>query len=137
MAFKFQTQPLCRYCGRPIAKYTERFRFGPDHRSIGDDARTDIKPRSKVEAQRHINGQIVSVHWTMKRKSNDWRDVDYDEQERAYISAVTAWDGESYVDPFFCNGDHAKRFAYAAARLTKPFISMPAYDVAMKVRAKP
>jgi hypothetical protein len=121
MPFVFQTQPLCRFCGKPIAKHTERFRFGPHHRMIGDDARRDVKPVSKAEAQRHINGQIVSVEWSMQRD---------------YIQSVTAWDGESYVDPFFCNGDHARRFAYAVARMEKPFITMSAYDSALKARSQ-
>lgn len=132
MAWKSATQPLCRFCGKAIAKDTERLRFSSEYRMAGEDARRDIKPRSKTEAQRHVNGKIVSVQSAIKRKSDDRNHADYDVTERDYISAVTVWDGESYVDPYFCNGDHARRFAYSVARLETPFLRMPAYDAALQ-----
>ncbi len=137
MTWKSVTQPLCRYCGKPIAKHTERLRFGSEHRMAGDDARRNVTPRSMAEAQRHVNGKIVSVQWSLKRKSSDWSHVDYDVTERDYIRAVTAWDGErAMLIPISATATHARRFAYAVARIESPFLRMPAYDAALQARKK-
>jgi hypothetical protein len=67
-------------------------------------------PQTKAEAQKLFNEEVVSVQRAKK--------YDYKTDSRADvgIDRVTIWDRETYVDEFFCNGDHAKRFGYAAAR---------------------
>lgn len=106
--------PLCRYCGKPIAKKTRTVIFNDGlHRAWADSGHwtyREERPRSKDEAQRLLNQQIVSVRWS--------RGEDYAAKQAGFdfISQATTWDGESYVDSYFCNGAHAKDFAYAAAR---------------------
>jgi hypothetical protein len=121
--------PLCRYCGKAIAKRTSTVVFGEAPRSRSGQVEyftyREERPKSKEEAQRLLNSQVVSVRY----------DVDYslpaEERERFVIRATT-WDGEHYEDEFFCNGDHARLFGYAAAR-DKPMLAMPAYH---KARAR-
>ena len=103
---KLPTQPLCRYCGEPIRKYTNTISLRT--RKPGEDRlypsfQVATLPTTRAEAQRFTrNGhQIVRVKRT--RRGNG-------------ISQFTTWDGESYVDEFFCNGSHARHFAYAAAQ---------------------
>jgi hypothetical protein len=104
--------PLCRYCGAPIRKRTHTVYFGRAHDRLDDylTERTE-RPTSKEEAQRLLNHQIVSVRWTHGDRAAWSAKVDYD-----YICQVTTWDGERYVDPYFCNGEHARRFAYLFAK---------------------
>ncbi|TJW14401.1 MAG: hypothetical protein E5W82_10520 [Mesorhizobium sp.] len=113
--------PLCRYCGKTIAKRTRAIFFGELATRQGFDTIFTYRPerpRSKDEAQRLLNQQIVSVRWA--------RGEDYAAKQAGFdhITQATAWDGESYTDKFFCNGTHAKDFAYAAAR---GGYAMPAY----------
>ena len=111
MTIKSKTQPLCRYCGKPIAKRTESVNF--NERPSRPDLR-GIKPLSRAEAQRLVNGKIVSVRWTVPKRLE--RGEFEPTGEPRFISQVGLWDGESYVDEFFCNGDHAKSFGYSAAQ---------------------
>ncbi|WP_202306526.1 hypothetical protein [Mesorhizobium sp. L-8-10] len=72
--------------------------------------------------ERYVNGQIVAVKWVCgdyatKKAGHD------------FITQVSTWDGERYRDPYFCNGEHAKRFAYAAANSGH---AMPAYFEALR-----
>lgn len=76
----------------------------------------DKRPMSKKEVQRYVNGKVVFIRWKMRRNSNDQRDIAYDEHSRDYIDTASVWDGESYVDPFFCTGTHAQLFGYRMAR---------------------
>ncbi|GGB09131.1 hypothetical protein GCM10011491_41360 [Brucella endophytica] len=106
------SQPLCRYCGKKIAKKTETIYFGPEaaaHVTDFASSRPEY-PTSKEEVQRLVNGQVVGVSWS--------RGEDYYAKKAGcdFIFKASTWDGESYQDPFFCNGEHAKRFAYALAR---------------------
>jgi hypothetical protein len=124
--------PLCRYCGKPIRKRTESVSFSTF-------ARADlkgVKPHSIAEAQRHVNGKIVSVRWTTPTKLDHGEFVDTGEPR--YIDRVSVWDGESYIDEFFCNGDHAQRYAYAMVRSPHNNAVMPAYAQALaKQKSKP
>lgn len=95
--------PLCHYCGGPIRKKTETVYFKEAER-----------PKNKQEAQRLMNQQIVSVSY--------WKE---------HVHKVTTWDGESYVDPYFCNGSHANYFAYVMARAGH---CTTKYNEALKVR---
>lgn len=123
---KLPRQPRCRFCGARIAKWTETVRFiesgreGRTYSSVGRAIYVDEPPRSKAEAQRFLNEPIVSVHY-----AEIWDVLAYpDDPESRVVSSkrigrfvdyVTVWDGETYVDEYFCNGDHAKRFAYLLA----------------------
>lgn len=121
MPFKSDTQPLCRFCGKPIAKRTIRHYFGkrPDYCRRSDWSVDHVEqPATMADAQRLINEQIVSVR----------RD------RRRMISDVGAWDGESYVDEFFCKGECARRFGYAMARNEQGFAAQPYWD-ALKARS--
>jgi hypothetical protein len=122
-------QPLCRFCGGKIRKRVRTvWLYTPSQakgRSLTADDYSrhvvvDELPRSKQDCMRLTNQAIVSV-------SRGWADTD------GYITRFNEWDGESYVDPFFCNGDHARKFAYAAAR-AKPDLAMRAYHMAMRER---
>jgi hypothetical protein len=105
---EIKQQPLCRYCGGKIAKRTVSIRFGHKENRISSFGfwveRTE-RPTTKEQAQAITNYKIVSIRW--------WTEAD---TGLRHISNASAWDGESYVDEFFCNGDHAKRFAYVMAR---------------------
>ena len=105
--------PLCRFCGKAIAKRTHtvyfgRSRFRPDDYST---SRTE-RPRTKEEAQRLLNQQIVSIRWTRAGDRDAWADP----AEADYISQVSTWDGESYESRYFCNGDHARQFGVVVAK---------------------
>lgn len=97
-----------------MRKATHTHYFGASRFSV-DAYSTDHpeRPKTKAEAQRLINGAIVSVS----------RSVD-----RTELWKATSWDGESWLDEFFCNNDHARQFAYAAARSG---LGMPAYHAAV------
>lgn len=115
-------RPLCRYCGKPIAKRTRTVFFGRQQQKLDDywSERTE-KPRSKQEAQRLLNAEIVSVSWSAIG----------DDDGNKYVHKVTTWDGVRYVDPYFCNGSHAQKFAYACANMTDRTLAMPEYFTAL------
>lgn len=130
MTFKSTTQPLCLWCGKHIRKSTSPHWFG---HNVGFYAASrdrsfhhGERPTSREEAQRYINEQIVSVEWS--RLTHDGEVLPRSQQ---FIHRVGVWDGESYDDEFFCNGDHSRRFAYAAARKG---LAMPAYNEALRKR---
>lgn len=104
---KHKTQPLCRYCGGKIAKRTITVRFG------GFMSNRKDRPATWADAQRLVNdGTIVSVRYATKARGDNGVPFDVDR----FVCEAGVWDGESYVDSFFCNGEHAKRFAYMLAR---------------------
>lgn len=85
--------PLCRYCGKPIPKETEVIHFRGDREP----------PRTREEAQRLTNRPIISIA--------------YDAYEGVrYVQRISTWDGESYIDDFFCKGEHALRYGYFAVK---------------------
>lgn len=95
-------RPLCRYCGRPIAKRTTAVYFGMgDTRADEYSQNRTERPATKAEAQRLLNLEIAAV-----RRSADG----------GYVRQVTVWDGESYASRYFCTGEHAKRFAAVMAK---------------------
>ena len=109
MVFQSDTQPLCRYCGKPIKKHTSTVYFVKERSALMRDSvhtRHIVgSPTTKAEAQRMVNEQIVSVR----------RGTMY-QLDPAIVGQVSLWDGVSYEDEFFCNGTHAQRFAYVMAR---------------------
>lgn len=109
--------PLCRYCGKPIAKRSRvvylTLKITEYNRNHGDSIvykEVPEFPKSKAECQKITNRQVISVSWASVHNSET------DTTTRPYINKFYDWDGESYIDEFFCNGDHAKRFGYLMAR---------------------
>lgn len=119
MATTSPTQPLCRYCGKAIAKRTTTVQFGSTAEAAARNSsywRYRVEtPTTKAEAQKLLNETVVSV----KRHGN------------GDLWMVGVWDGESYVDGFFHNGKCAKRFAYLMAREGR---CTAAYNEAMRAR---
>src|SRR5215469_10823056 len=114
-------QPLCRSCGKPIAKHSETVYFrdpenvgkpGMPASHLGISRHLDVAyPQSKAEAARHVNGEIISVR--------RWPGCG--------ITAVGVWDGETYRDQFFCSNACAIRLGRAVARQG---MVMPEYNAA-------
>jgi hypothetical protein len=115
------TPPRCIVCGRPIAKRTATLYFRepkayqpakptswgdewpaqeakPDGLREGNHLYLQHRPRTRAEAQRYVNGQIVSS----KRRAE-------------FVTSVNYWDGESYADKYFCTNNCAMRQGYASA----------------------
>lgn len=120
------SRPHCRYCGKAIAKRTTAVRFVVELKGHmkGDQFTRYVvgRPTTKAEAQKLVNEEIVSV----KRGADPWNMAGGE-----YVSEAGLWDGESYVDKYFCNGAHAKDFAYMVAR-DRPTIATADYFEAMK-----
>ena len=114
MSYRSKQPPHCRYCGKPIPKYTNTHFF-----SWTDDA----APLSLADCQQLTNQQVVSVRYGPSYRNGQCTG----RQIRVY----STWDGESYRDQFFCNDNHAKLFGYAAARWNDGHLSMGAYRKAM------
>lgn len=104
-------RPLCVCCGKPIPKRTDLVWVrDPDSIQGGVQPHVAGPLYSKADCQRLSNHQVASVSY-MPRHG-----------ERR-VSHFTVWNGESYVDEFFCKGSCANRFAYVmarAGRCTKP-----------------
>lgn len=112
--FTSSTQPLCRACGKPIAKHTSAIYFGWSTLSSGSMIETGQarreKPRTRAEAQRVSNKEITSVRW--HRETRNGERVPSED----YIDRINVWDGETYEDQFFCSTQCAVRLARACAR---------------------
>ena len=119
MTHKSTTQPHCLWCGKRIAKRTTRH----DVKGTGWAFKEGGPIVTREDLQKRTNGRIVSVkyHYENERHEKMSQSI-YDNNYRRIVSgqrtihAYSTWDGESYVDPYFCNGDHARCFAYAAAK---------------------
>lgn len=119
--YKSKTQPLCRCCGRPIKKYATTVYVKDDLTKVewgksGLGCRQiDVPARllSKQDCQRHSNQIVISVDYTI-----DYKDDEPDQSTRR-IHHFNEWDGETYVDQFFCTGTCAQRFGRLAADRTK------------------
>lgn len=106
---KSDTQPLCRWCGKPLRKYTERRH--PSPQVLGFD---DPNLRAMEDCQRRENQRVVSVQyrWDYDRIS----DEKIASSKRIHSYAV--WDGVSYeaVLGFFCTNNCAMYLGQSAAR---------------------
>jgi hypothetical protein len=120
------TGPLCKVCGKPVPKTTVSHNFGQKVASRRYASWIDHieKPANRAEAQRLINGQIISVQWS-------WRN----EPGPRYIISANVWDGESYAwgGHFHAQGCAAVFGANMADLF--PEYSMPAYKRARNAQA--
>ncbi len=112
--------PLCRYCGKAIAKRTSTVWLRTMAQAekypsvVSGDLIVDRLPQSIEECRKITNRHVVSVRrMTAERGGAIYR--------------FNEWDGESYKDEFFCNDEHARAMGYAAARGGQV---MPAYNKA-------
>lgn len=105
MSFKSPTQPYCRCCGLPIGKRTERHLFGQSRREgvAGQDRNHPERPTTRQEAQRYLNGRVMSISHYRPGHAED------------YIFAASTWDGESYTDHLFCKQACAVAFGRMCA----------------------
>lgn len=116
MAFRSQVQPLCRRCAKPIKKSIVTHYFGQGGIDSDGIRHHHEAVFTKAEAKRYLNDQIVSVRYGYQGSI-----------------IVGTWDGESYVDEFFCVQRCAVEFAYAAVR-HQSGLAMPAYHEAIAKR---
>lgn len=109
-------QPHCRWCGKPIAKYGTivyvKEERGERDTALGRCIYTGKgkRLRSKAECVPFTNQTILSIRYTEQREDYDGPVTD------RYVYSFTEWDGEAYTDQYFCNGDHARKLGYAAAK---------------------
>jgi hypothetical protein len=117
VAFKSDTQPLCRCCGKPIKKTTVKHYI------------RDTEPAHRhgesfiIDCQRRVNDKVVSVSrggsWSTDKSIRDF----------------TTWDGESYDNKHFCTGACATRWGYIMAE-AYPDVVSKAYNAAMAEKKK-
>lgn len=118
MVFESEVPPLCRCCGKPIAKRVDQVWFGSN---LGDsDLRKETFPRSKQEVQTLVNGTVISVRW---QRFGDSEIVSSNRAKAGgdYIFCASVWDGVSYDDEFFCSTRCTRDLAYACAREGRVF----------------
>ena len=107
--------PLCRYCGKKIAKRPTTVWLETKERDFPSNFRfsrylvVSELPRTKEDCQKLTNKTVISISRQVKY------DYETDTRSKEFIRSFNEWDGESYIDNYFCNGGHAKRFAYAVA----------------------
>jgi hypothetical protein len=115
MSFKSPIQPLCHYCGKPIAKHTQSVYVRDPRGGVLGTLHTVEGPlHSKEECQRTVSDRVVSVSY-----EPDYSSLYVGGRAPGtprLVASFTTWDGESWRDEFFCNGTCAARFAYLMAR---------------------
>jgi hypothetical protein len=139
MSFKSAKQPLCRYCGKKIPKYTQTY-YCYDEEPRREVVNHRTGGVMKVFVPNHIVGRFFSKADVQVATNLIITSVKYSTHEKPKpVYSFSAWDGETYVDQYFCNGEHARNFGYACAALTQdggPKIAMPAYwDAVEKQKA--
>ena len=105
-------QPLCRSCGKPIAKNTHRVWL--DTKGEYGNTKVDALPRTVKDCRKLANGEILHI----------WRNTP---ERGGGIYSFSWWDGETYKDQFFCTQQCAVKLAYACARGGQV---LPAYNEA-------
>lgn len=101
--FRSEHQPLCRNCGKPIAKHTESvYPTGTRNEDSG--------LYSKADCQKGRNDIVVSIEFSYE--TNDY----FERTGHRWVSRFTVWDGETYIDQFFHNGECARKMGYLYAR---------------------
>lgn len=125
MTHKAELQPFCRYCGKPIPKRTET--VWVHNRAPMHETRWVLGPLvSREECQATVNARVVSVSYSHETE-------DGERTGKRRVRSFNTWDGESYIDEFFCKGACASGFGYMAARHTQ--LATVSYNAAI-ARAK-
>lgn len=100
-------RPLCRSCGKPIAKRTTMHQLLMSRSSqtrhdteFWKTITVDQLPATREQCKAYTNQPIVSIR--RYRGEQIW--------------AFTTWDGRSYVDLYFCTGRCAQAFGYLMAQ---------------------
>lgn len=96
------SRPRCLCCGKPLAKHTQTLEFRVPNNSARVISGIDASPRTKAEAQRYTNLEIVSVRRGLET-----------------IHSVGVWDGTSYGlsgEGLFCTGRCAQDYGIVAAK---------------------
>jgi hypothetical protein len=104
MAVKLKKQPHCRWCGKAIAKHTESHFI----KNWGVSAFTTNQLVTREDCTMLTNLLVLSVKY-------HYETIDGERTGRRTVMSYNTWDGESYVDEYFCSGEHAKSMGYAAA----------------------
>lgn len=100
---KIPHKRYCIVCARPIKKRVSEIRVQPislDHTANFMTAHINADLRTLDDCRRHTNAPFII---STRRRDGD------------LITAFTTWDGESYVDQYFCRNVCAVRQGYAAA----------------------
>jgi hypothetical protein len=110
MTYKSPKQPHCLWCGTRIAKATTRHNVVTPAmwRQSFREAYASM-PKTIADCHKLTNEKVVSVDYQYEQ------DYNFERTGRRVVHSYSTWDGESYQDEFFCNGDHARQFGYAAA----------------------
>jgi hypothetical protein len=119
VTYRSSKQPYCLWCHKRIPKTTTHHLTSKTTFEFTTSAPVTLEDLKKL-----TNEQIVSVKYHYENES--YEDMTPAEiyakryvrhvSGRRTIYAYTTWDGLSYKDEFFCNGEHARTFGYAAAR---------------------
>lgn len=118
MNFKSTTQPFCLTCSRKIAKATEHHFLRQSPQTL---AQVKASTNRQVVFWRYADepGELAVTY--QKRPGGGYGDLEFETRAKSktLIDEFSTWDGESYVDEFFCTGTCAQRYGYRMARLVK------------------
>ena len=121
--------PLCRYCGKPLRKWTERLWCYREEPSTEAQRRVGVVGvfRSRAELQTVTNKQVVSIDRYLDNQH-------YREKGLAgMIHSFGVWDGETYESVSGAGYFDTQRCAVAFARLVVREIgSAEAYRAALR-----
>lgn len=107
-------RPLCRCCGKQIAKRTTDLFFYEGSGTSSTSIHVEALPRTREEVQAFTNQQVISI--ARYRNGGIWR--------------AGTWDGVSYRDDTFCSLKCEAHFGRSMA-ITFPTYAMPAYHAAV------
>ena len=93
----------CRQCGKDLVPSTDHHRFS--------NVPTDGQPKTVEECARYTNVPIFSVTGYSANSPEEWW---------PFVDWFATWDGESYLDPDFCNDRCASIYGRRAARDLPP-----------------
>ena len=99
-------RPTCKWCGKPLAKYSRTIFFKPVGFKYGLSDAIVADVRSKAEAQKHTNLAVISVQ----------------RGPGGLVSSAGVWDRESWGlwgDGLFCTGSCAQAYGGNAARAAR------------------
>jgi hypothetical protein len=103
MLHRSSTLPLCRYCAKPIPRHTMTHFFQCSQSSGSREGwiqyRTEA-PENRAAVERLFNDRVIQI-----RKRPD-----------GSIYRASTWDGESYIDAYFCKDECARFLGRLFAR---------------------